>query len=107
MPDRIDDGSWRQPALARMSDVFVSNRGLRPMYVLMVTAHRYAIDYIEQAPVIVLAAANVDVSWTGPAFIQEQFRKMCENKAQLRDVMHAYGLPLPLRLLDGRVLTAT
>ena len=38
--------------------------------------------------------------------IQEQFRKMCESKAQLRDVMRSYGLPLPLRLLDARVLTA-
>jgi hypothetical protein len=30
---------------------------------------------------------------------------MCENGAQLRDVMRAYGLPLPL--LDARALTAT
>ena len=37
--------------------------------------------------------------------IQEQFRKMCESKAQLRDVMRSYGLPLPLRLLYARVLT--
>jgi hypothetical protein len=28
------------------------------MYLLMARAHRYAIDYIEQAPVIVLAAAR-------------------------------------------------
>ena len=37
------------------------------------------------------------------AFIQEQLSKMCQSKARLRDVMLAYGLPLPLRLLDGRV----
>ena len=64
------------------------------MYRLMAGAHRYAIDYIEQAPVIVLAAANgnAHVSWSERAFIQEQFR--------------SYGLPLALRLLDARVLTA-
>ena len=28
------------------------------MYMLMARAHRYAVDYIEQAPVIVLAAAR-------------------------------------------------
>ena len=39
-----------------MSEVFPTNRGLWPMYRLMARAHRYAIDYIEQAPVIVLAA---------------------------------------------------
>ena len=38
--------------------------------------------------------------------IQAQFRNMCQSKAQLRDVMRSYGLPLPLRLLDARVLTA-
>ena len=92
-----------------MNEVFPTNRGLRPMYRLMARAHRYAIDYIEQAPVIVLAAArgNAHVSLSEYAFIQEQFRKMCESKAQLRDVMRSYGLPLPLRLLDGRVLTAS
>src|SRR6187455_956037 len=96
-------------SLARMSEVFPTNRGLWPMYRLMAMAHRYAIDYIEQAPVIVLAAArgNANVSRTERAFIQEQFRKTCQSNAQLRDVMHAYGLPLPLRLLDGRVLTAS
>ena len=68
------------------------------MYRLMAGAHRYAIDYIEQAPVIVLAAAhgNAHVSWSERAFIQEQLRKVCESKAQLRDVMRSYGLPLPL-----------
>ena len=74
----------------------------------MAGAHRFAIDYIEQAPVIVLAAAhgNAHVSWSERAFIQDQLRKVCESKAQLRDVMRSYGLPLPLRLLDARVLTA-
>ena len=41
-----------------MSEAFPTNRGLWPMYRLMAGAHRYAIDYIEQAPVIVLAAAG-------------------------------------------------
>src|SRR6478672_10861147 len=91
-----------------MSEAFPTNRGLWPMYLLMVRAHRYAIDYIEQAPVIVLAAArgNAHVSRSERGFIQEQFRQICQSKAQLRDVMRAYGLPLPLRLLDARVLTA-
>ena len=78
------------------------------MYMQMASAHRYAIDYVEQAPVIVLAAAhgNAHLSRSERAFIQAQFRKTCQSKAQLRDVMRSYGLPLPLRLLDTRVLTA-
>ena len=105
MPDLINDGTGREAALARMIAAFPTNRGLWPMYRLMAGAHRFAIDYIEQAPVIVLAAAhgNAHVSWSERAFIQEQLRKMCESKAQLRDVMWSYGLPRPLRLLDARV----
>ena len=44
MPDLIDDGTWREAALARMSEAFPTNRGLWPMYRLMAGAHRYAID---------------------------------------------------------------
>jgi hypothetical protein len=72
MPDLIDDGTtWREAALARMSDVFRTNRGLSLMYVLVARAHRYAIDYIEQAPVIVLAAAPgyAHLSWSERAFM--------------------------------------
>ena len=72
MPDLIDDGTWLGPALARMGEVFPINRGLRPIYLLMASAHRYAIDYIEQAPVIVLAATrgNAHVLRSECAFIQ-------------------------------------
>ena len=89
--------------------MFPTNRGLRPIYLLMANAHRYAIDYIEQAPVIVLAATRgkAHVSWSERAFVQEQLSSMCESGAQLRDVMRAYGLPVPLRLIDARVLTST
>ena len=109
MPDLIDDETRREAALARMGEAFPINRGLRPIYSLMADAHRYAIDYIEQAPVIVLAATrgNAHVSRSERAFIQEQLAKMCQSKAQLRDVMLSYGLPLPLRLLDARVLTSS
>jgi hypothetical protein len=59
--------------------------------------------------VIVLAVArgNAHVPGSERAFIQEQLSNLCESGAQLRDVMRAYGLPLPLRLIDARVLTAT
>ena len=30
MPDLIDDGTWREAALARTSEVFVTNRGSSP-----------------------------------------------------------------------------
>ena len=65
MPDLTDDGTWREAALARMSEAFPTNRGLWPIYRLMAGAHHYAIDYIEQAPVIVLAAARGNAHVSG------------------------------------------
>jgi hypothetical protein len=108
MADLIDDGTSRQAAFKRVDEMFPTNRGLRPVFLLMADAHRYAIDYIEQAPVIVLAVTRgrAHVSRSERAFVQEQLGSMCESGAQLRDVMRAFGLPLPLRLLDARVLTA-
>ena len=109
MPDLIDDGTSRQTAFQRMDEMFPTNRGLRPLYLLMANAHRYAIDYIEQAPVIVLAATRgrAHLLLSEQAFVREQLSSMCESGAQLRDVMRAYGLPLPLRLIDATVLTST
>jgi PcfJ-like protein len=105
----VDDEIRRAAAFKQMSEMFPVNRGLRPIYLLMANTHCYAIDYIEQAPVILLAATrgSAHVSLSEWAFVREQFSNMCKSGAQLRDVMRAYGLPLPLRLLDGRVLTSS
>src|SRR6478735_9267806 len=102
------DESSRQAAFKRMDGMFPTNRGLRPIFLLMADAHRYAIDYIEQAPVIVLAVTRgrAHVSRSERAFVQEQLGGMCESGARLRDVMRAYGLPVPLRLIDAKVLTS-
>ncbi len=109
MPNFVDDGTSRQATFKRMHEMFPTNRGLEPIYLAMANAHSYAIDYIEQAPVIVLAATRgrAHLSRTERAFVQEQLSSMCESGAQLRDVMRAYGLPLPLRQIDARVLTST
>lgn len=39
--------------------------------------------------------------------VQRGLSWVCESGTKLRDVMHAYGLPLPLRLLDARALTSS
>jgi len=92
MTDPIDVETSRQAAFKRMQEMFPTNRGLSPIYLLMANAHRYAIDYIEQAPVILLAATrgNAHVSLSEWAFVKEEFGNMCERGAQLRDVMRAW-----------------
>ena len=71
------------------------------MYMLMARAHRYAIDYIEQAPVIVLAAArgNAHVSRSERAFIQEQLAD-CQSKALAR--RDAFVRPAPAAAVTRR-----
>jgi hypothetical protein len=108
MSDLIDNEDRGQVAFKRLDAMFPVNRGLRPIFLLMANAHRRAIDYIDQAPVIVAAAtrgqAHVSLSEWG--FVKEQLSQMCESGAKLRDVMRAYGQPLPLRQLDAGVLTS-
>jgi hypothetical protein len=108
MSDHIDKEDARHAAFRRMDTMFPTNRGLRPVFLMMANAHRYAIDYIAQAPVIVVAATRgvTHPLFTERAFLQEQLASLCESGAQLRDVMAAFGLPLPLRRLDARVLTS-
>jgi hypothetical protein len=106
-PHPIDER--RNAAIARMGEMFPLGRGLKPIFSLMVSAHRRAIDYIEQAPVIVLGAThgNPHLPLHELAAVRELLGSLCESGAQLRDVMRAYDLPLPLRVLDARVLTSS
>ena len=99
----------RREAFHRMESRFPVNRGLSPIFLMMANAHKYAIDYIEQAPAIVavVTRGTTHVSSSECAFFEEQFALMCERGARLREVMAVFGLPLPLRKLDARVLTAS
>ena len=109
MSDPVDDETSRRAAFQRLEKMFPTNRGLEPIFSLMANAHRYAIDYIAQAPVIVLAVTRgrTHIPYSERAFVAEQFRNLCESGAPLRDVMRTYGLPLPLRALEAGALTAS
>ena len=88
MTELIDNKDSHRAAFKRMDKVFPVNRGLHSIFLLMANAHRYAIDYIEQAPVIVLAATlgQAHVSLSEWAFVKEQFSQMCESGAKLRAI---------------------
>ena len=96
----------RVAAFQRMEEAFPSNRGLRPSFLMMANAHRVAIDYITQAPVIVGAVTRgtMHVGMSEYALFQEQFARLCESGVRLREMMRFYGLPLPLRKLEAQVL---
>jgi hypothetical protein len=73
------------------------------------TVHERAIDYLEQAPVLALCvlppapARKADRS----ARLYSAYRMdmLCQRGARLKDVMAAYGLPMPLRKLKPKALS--
>jgi hypothetical protein len=106
MTDIQFDDAWRTAAREKACKLF-PNQGLQPVAQLMVSAHRYAIDYIEQAPAIVLAATrgHSPRSRNERSYLTGQMAEFCRRGDRLRDVMRAYDLPLPVRKLKGSALS--
>lgn len=65
--------------------------------------HPHALQYLEQAPVLALAASfgGMASSRSQRAYIAMNFKPMCERGARLRDVMKAYHVAFPLRALSA------
>lgn len=106
MADIEIDDVWRTAARERACKLF-PNQGLQPVAQLMASSHRYAIDYIEQAPAIVLAATrgHAPRSRNERSYLTGQIAEFCRRGDQLRNVMRAYDLPLPIRKLKGSALS--
>lgn len=108
MTDIEFDDKWRTDSRARAVKMF-PNQGLQPIAQLMASAHRYAIDYIDQAPVIVLAATrgHSPRQRNERSYLAGRIAEFCRRGDQLKDVMKAYDLPLPLRRIRGQALSPT
>jgi hypothetical protein len=86
---------WVSLAIERASRCF-SEKRFKIGAAQLATLHPYAIDYIEQAPALVVFILDEgDV---------RKFSEACVLKLNLRDMMLRYALPLPLRLISGRAL---
>lgn len=75
------------------------NQGVHVAATFLAALHKHSIDYLEQAPVLALAASygtsarrRQDRQW-----IARKFGPLAERGARLRDLLAAYELPLPLR----------
>lgn len=90
--------AWAQENACTASKMF-GNQALMPMAALMATVHPGAVDYIRQAPVLVLAvmAGQKRLNTKKRHFALTQWKSLMHNKPRLRDVMRMYTLPLPLR----------
>jgi hypothetical protein len=81
----------------------VPNRRLTWLAALAAKQHRYAIEYIEQAPVLVLGATfgkplkNGSLSKEQLAYVANRFRRI--EGMKLKEAMKEFHLPYPLRKL--------
>jgi len=108
MIDTEFDDPWRTDARERARKMF-TNQGLQPVAQLMASAHRYAIDYIDQAPVIVLAATRgyTPQKRNERSHLTGRIAEFCRRGDRLKDVMKAYDLSLPLRQIKAGALSPT
>jgi hypothetical protein len=101
----ITNCDWIPPACATAVGLFSDNRLHLPA-TLLAALSPYAIDYLQQAPALVLAA-------TGDARLMlreerlkvaRQFIAACGHGPRLNELMKTYGLATPLRALSGHAL---
>lgn len=99
---------WTRGEAERAAKSMFGNQALHRAAVAMAGYHPRALDYIRQAPVIVLAenhgrtgrvASAASRQYAGPPM-----RMLCERGAKLRDVMAFYGCAFQLRGLAPSVL---
>jgi hypothetical protein len=88
-------------AAARM----FNGSAVKTMAALMAAAHPYAIDYIQQAPVLVLAVADGQANPRRRHLILTQWKQIMDRRDKLKKVMRYWALPQPLRHLKARPLT--
>lgn len=100
--------AWGRGEAQDAAKAMFGNQALHRAAAALGGSHPRALDYIRQAPVIVLSAA---VGMTGlragsatQAFAGPPMRLMCDRGDRLRDVMRHYGCAYQLRRLAPSVL---
>ena len=103
----LRDEPWVQ-ACAHEAENMFAVRPLAIAAVTMVVAEPFAIDYLRQAPVLVVAAAQ-GMECFRPSereFIQQDWQAIVHDRPKLRDLLRYYGLIRPLRALKGQAFRA-
>lgn len=108
MTGLLQEQDWRHAAAAKARALF-SNEAVSPAAVLLSQTHPWAFDYIEQAPVLVLAAFSGSTRWREfkaiSVHVCSVFHSHCANKRSLREVMAHYRIPYQARVLKPYVVT--
>lgn len=90
----------------RKAQAMFGNQGVQPGAIWLSALHPRALDYLEQAPVLVLAATfgGKASSRSERAYVAMNFRPLVERGARLKDVMKAYRVAYPLRAISPKAI---
>lgn len=91
--------------VARAVGLYV-NQAMHPAATLLAAIHPRAVEYLEQAPVLTIAAtygARIEKKQER-AFVAMNFTPLMERGAKLRDVMATYRMAVPLRAVSGNAI---
>lgn len=99
---------WDRGRAEKEARTMFGNAALKPVAAALAGAHPRALDYIRQAPVIVLAAAvgrphRMNTGRLRTA-LRESLGARCRRGERLREVMWAYGCVPQLRALHSKAL---
>jgi chromosomal replication initiator protein len=103
----LTNGDWVMPAAAKAAKLFSDPRLDLPAQCLA-AMHPYALDYVEQAPVLVAAAADgKDMIRRGDRLeVSRVFKSACAQGLRLGALLQSYGIAVQLRALDGKAIRA-
>ena len=92
---------WVKQNCAAAVKLFRHNQGIQINAGLLAVTHPYAIQYIEQAPVLVLAACSGKIMHAkrDRIFAASSFAKLVRSGKKLKEIMAYYNVPYPLRRL--------
>ena len=105
LPGILKNNPWLPAACSRAITLF-SDKALHGPATVLAGVHEAAIDYITQAPVLVVAAAGrSDLSLQDDRErIAIRFKAACSARPRLKELMRFYGVAPQLRVLSGDVL---
>ena len=101
----IANNPWLPAACMRAAALF-SDKALQVPAIVLASVNKVAIDYITQAPVLVVAAAaRSDLALRDHRErVAARFKIACNAQPRLKDLMRFYGLAPQLRALSGSAL---
>ena len=96
---------WLASACREAVDLF-DDRNLQMPAVVLASVHERAIDYIRQAPVLVLAVLqDADLALRDDRQrVTARFEVCCSAGPRLRDLMRFYGVAQQLKMISGKAL---